>query len=134
MEFVFLAIEDPSLRDQVRAGLRMFPNLRPVNLPQDLLPIALRSEPMSGAIILDGDRSRGDLASRMEVVRELQPDLLLLVVGPRGQRERMHRSKLELEIFSHIPTPLEAFDLARRLNRLSLAFQSSDAGAQRSAG
>lgn len=99
-------------------AVRNFPDLRPVSVPAEHLLEVLAEDHGAAALLLDyqGTGSKPDPV--VAQIREMHPELTILVVGKRAQRERSHRARMEQEIFSFIPLPLDPFDLARRLHRL----------------
>jgi len=123
MKTVLVALLDPGLGDQIKAGIRNFAGLRPVAVARDQLLEVAGENCNASAVILDHDEKRGHSAELLGRLRHLAPELTILTAGPRAQRESLQRLKLELDIFSFIPLPLDPFDLARRLNRLAEALQ-----------
>jgi len=111
MQTVFVALEDPALRDQVKTCIRNFDNLRAVAVPPDRLLDLLREEHHASALIVEF-KGTGSKA-------EFDKSLTVLVLGKRTQRERSHRIRMHQDIYSFIPVPLDPFDLARRLARLA---------------
>ncbi len=103
----------------MKTCIRCFAGLRAVTVPVESLIDLLGSDTLAGAVIMDHDGSDPESHERIVQVRRLHKDLLILAAGHRSQRDRLHRLKLELDIFSYIPLPLDPFDLARRLNRLT---------------
>jgi hypothetical protein len=121
---VLVSLADPALRDLVRTGIRSFPDLRAVPVPRDELP-RLVQDPRVSALICDWQFDRNQEDSLLRKLRELNDQVEILVAGRRPDRDSFHKTKVDLRVQSFIPLPLDAFDLARRLHRLSYALATA---------
>lgn len=121
MQRILIAVEDPALADQIRTGMKQFRNLQGVRVPRtEVLRLVLDPEVAQG-VILDHQKEAGGKDAMIQEVRRLNSDIHIMAVAHRPERDQFNKLKVELNVFSFIPLPLEPFDLARRLHRLSNA-------------
>ena len=118
---VLTAIADSVLADQVRTAVRQCADWRPLLVHPSRLVEALSTDAKPAAVILDHPGQDRDLPHFVEAIRERAPEIEILLLGERTRRKESYRAKLDLGVFSFIPTPLDPFDLARRLHRLRSA-------------
>lgn len=114
---ILICLEDATTSDVVVTGLRQFQDLVVHAVPAARMADLAASGEFAAAIIdLERKHERsGDFARE---IRDASPDIELLCLVDRERRERHNRSKLELRILSFIPSPIDPFDLARRIQRL----------------
>ena len=124
MHNILVGIEDPALRDQVRTALKVFPSIRGAPIQRGLLLDLLSGGGVPAAVIVDYQRGRSGADPFIEAIRAANRDVHVLACAERPERperpERNHfnKAKVDLDIFSFIPLPLDPFDLLRRLHRL----------------
>ena len=79
METVFVALDDPALRDQIKTCIKNFDNLRGVALPPDHLLEVLAGDHNASALILEwrGSGARPDPV--ISTIREFDSNLKMTV-------------------------------------------------------
>jgi hypothetical protein len=120
MATVLIALQDPTLRDQVRAALRLFPSVRAPHVPRNRVREILTEPGVAEALILDHQPDRDGSDPFIAEIRALDREVAILAVTDQADRHHFNRSKMELDIFSFIPLPLDPFDLLHRLHRLTV--------------
>jgi two-component SAPR family response regulator len=115
-----ISVADVAIRDQIRTAMKVFPGLRALDVPRERLLTILTESETPDAIILDLDRNLDHRQELLEQVRQANREVPVLVVGDLPSRQYFSRVKVELNVLSFIATPLDQFDLARRLHRLYL--------------
>ncbi len=116
---ILLCVDPPTIRDQVRCGLKLFQGLRAVDATRDQVTRVLESGEDVDALILSHGSTMADLKdSFLEKVRAKNKKVAILVLGDLPNRQHFTKTKVELDILSFVPVPLDSFDLARRLHRL----------------
>ena len=118
MKNILVGLGDPALRDQMRAALKAFPSVRGVAVERDRLLDLLNSDTAPAAVIVDYQRSRAGADPLIEAIRAANRHIHVLACAERPERSHFNRAKMDLDIFSFIPLPLDPFDLLRRLHRL----------------
>lgn len=118
MPLVLVALDDPALRDQIQAVFRMFPEVQAITVERDQVPELLRDPDLADAVIVNREKARSGHDPFISNIRSHNRKVKILAVAERPHRERFSRTKLELDVFSFIPLPLDAFDLLRRVHRL----------------
>lgn len=117
---VLICLEDPPTSDIVVTGLRQFTDLVVHAVPAARMADLAASGEFAAAIV-DLERRHERSSDFAREIRAAAPDIALLCLVDRERRERYNRAKLELKIFSFIPSPIDPFDLARRIQRLRAA-------------
>ena len=118
MHNILVGIEDPALRDQVRTALKVFPSVRGAPIQRGLLLDLLSGGGVPAAVIVDYRRGRSGADPFIEAIRAANRDVHVLACAERPERNHFNKAKVDLDIFSFIPLPLDPFDLLRRLHRL----------------
>ena len=118
MHNILVGIEEPSLRDQVRTALKIFPSVRGVPVQRDRLLDLISDGGVPAAVIVDYRRGRSGTDPFIEAIRTANRDVHVLACADRPERNLFNKAKVDLAIFSLIPLPLDPFDLLRRLHRL----------------
>lgn len=119
MPTVLVALQDPALRDQIRTALRLFKGIREVTVPRDRLLDLLRDPAVADALILEHQPGRDGNDPFISQIRTLSQSIAIVAVGDRPDRAHFNRAKVELDILSFVPLPLDPFELLHRLHRLS---------------
>ena len=119
MHTVLVALEDSVLREQVQSALRAFRGIRAVAVPRERLHEVLREKRGAAqALIVDHQPVCDGEDFFLAEIRSLDRDIRILVVAERPDRLNFNKAKVDLDILSFIPLPLDPFDLLRRLHRL----------------
>jgi hypothetical protein len=116
---VLVALRDPIQREHVRAAFRLFPTLRPLTVDRDRVMDYIGDRTLADALILDYEGNRRGDDPVLADIRARNPHIALLVVADRPERAHFNKVKMEHQVLSFVPLPLEPFDLARRLQRLA---------------
>lgn len=118
MQNILVALDDPALRDQVKTALKVFPGIRGVPVERDRLINLVAGGMVPVAVILDYQRGKSGADPYIEAIRRANRDIQVLACAEKPERNHFNKAKMELDIFSFIPLPLDPFDLLRRLHRL----------------
>lgn len=118
MQNILVALEDPALRDQVRTALKVFPGIRGVPVERERLLNLVSGGMVPVAVIVDYQRGKSGADPFIEAIRKINRDIHVLACAERPERNHFNKAKMELDVFSFIPLPLDPFDLLRRLHRL----------------
>ena len=115
----FLAVKDLQVRDQIRMAFRLNPAFRISTVPPDhLLPLI--SEPAHvDMVIVDAQPNDEATQESISRIRKANPRTAVVLVGDRSEGSPLNRAKLEHGVHTVISTPIDPFDLARRIFRLS---------------
>ena len=114
-----IAVKDPLTRDLLRAAFRERRVFRTAVTERERLPALLAPPCTADVVVIDLDpRSTADREA-LAALREINPAPAYVAVGPAGERSLFGPSKLELQVRTFVRTPVDAFDLARRLQRLA---------------
>lgn len=114
---VLVSLDHPVSSDLVCTALAQFPDCSAHPVPPTRL-FEVLGDDRNAAVFIDLERVReapGTLARR---VRAVDPTIEVLCLIPRDERELHNRLKLDLGVFSFVPSPIDAFDLAKRIQRL----------------
>jgi AmiR/NasT family two-component response regulator len=113
-----LAVDDLQVRDQIRMAFRLNPAFRVSAVPPaDLL--ALISEPAQvDVVIVDAEKDDEQTQASLGRIRKANPRAAVVLVGDRSEGAPLNRAKLEHGVHTVIATPIDPFDLARRIFRL----------------
>ena len=113
---VLVAIEDSNFRDVVRTAVREVCGMQPIAAPRSNLATLLAASPNVGAVIVEFNPVRdGPLIAQL---REISRSISIFAVVHRPDRSRITRLKIEHTLDAVIATPLDPYDLARRLRRI----------------
>jgi len=118
MQNILVAVDDPTLRDQVRTALKIFPGVRGVPVERERLISLVAGGMVPAAVILDYQRGQSVADPYIEAIRRANPEIHVLACAEKPERSNCNKAKVDLDIFSFIPLPLDPFDLLRRLHRL----------------
>ncbi|MCB9832286.1 MAG: hypothetical protein H6807_07400 [Planctomycetes bacterium] len=117
MTKVLISLRDAILSDVVKTAFKNFPTMATYPVPRSRV-VGLAAEDDVDAVVIDiekGEEHEGGLIDRL---RDKAPDVELVVLAEPSLRERMNRLKLSHGIFTVVPLPLDAFDIAKRIVRL----------------
>jgi AmiR/NasT family two-component response regulator len=114
----YLAVKDLQVRDQLRMAFRMNPAFRVSTVPPaDLL--GLITEPtQADLVITDAEADEAMTQEAVARIREASPRAAVALVGDRSEGSPLNRARLEHGVTTVIATPIDPFDLARRIFRL----------------
>ncbi|MEZ6194213.1 MAG: hypothetical protein R3F20_00565 [Planctomycetota bacterium] len=127
---ILLCIEDAPTRDIVETALRQYGDVAVHPVPPDRLARLVSGDEFA-AVFLDLARKHEKAGALVAALREENPRIPVMCLVDRAQRERYNRLKLQHGIFSFVPTPIDAFDLARRIERLRTELETRRARALR---
>lgn len=114
----FVAVKDRQVRDQIRMAFRLNPAFRVSPVPREEL-LSLIGEPAQiDLVIVDADRDDATTQESLQRIRKANPRTAVALVGDRDESAPLNRAKLEHGVHTVIPTPIDPFDLARRIFRL----------------
>jgi AmiR/NasT family two-component response regulator len=114
----FVAVEDRQVRDQIRMAFRLNPAFRVSPVPRAEL-LSLITEPSQiDLVIVEADQDDALTEEALSRIRRANPRTAVVLVGDRSEGAPLNRAKLEHGVHTVIPTPIDPFDLARRIFRL----------------
>jgi AmiR/NasT family two-component response regulator len=114
----FLAVKDLQVRDQIRMAFRLNPAFRVSSVPRTEL-LSLITEPAQvDLVIVEADADDALTEESLSKIRRVNPRAAVVLVGDRSEGAPLNRAKLEHGVHTVIPTPIDPFDLARRIFRL----------------
>jgi hypothetical protein len=116
---VLLSIRDPSTLDLLRAAFAERGVFRPAAAPRERLALLLAPPSNVAAVALDLNPASGDDREFLAALRRVNSGVQFLGVGPAVERSHFGPSRLELDVRTFVRTPVDPFDLARRLKRLA---------------
>lgn len=114
---VLISINDKSMVDVIATACRQFPELEPHEVPLPRI-FELLGQGNCEAIIVDFYYKGQGIGEFVKKIREADSSIDILCLLEKDHRDRHNRLKIDLDIFSFIPVPLDAFELAKRLQRL----------------
>jgi AmiR/NasT family two-component response regulator len=114
----FLAVKDMQVRDQIRMAFRLNSAFRVSQVPPEEL-LSLIGEPAQvDMVIVDAEKDDVQTEESLARIRRVNPRAAVVLVGDRSEGAPLNRAKLEHGVHTVIPTPIDPFDLARRIFRL----------------
>jgi AmiR/NasT family two-component response regulator len=114
----FVAVRDRQVRDQIRMAFRLNSAFRVSPVPRDDL-LSLIGEPAQvDLVIVEAERDDATTEDALARIRRANPRTAVVLVGDRNDAAPLNRAKLEHGVHTVIPTPIDPFDLARRIFRL----------------
>jgi AmiR/NasT family two-component response regulator len=114
----FLAVKDLQIRDQIRMAFRLNAAFRVSPVPREEL-LSLIGEPAQvDLVIVDAGKDDDATEEQLGQIRQANPRTAVVLVGDRTDAAPLHRAKLEHGVHTVIQTPIDPFDLARRIFRL----------------
>ena len=114
----FLAVKDLQVRDQIRMAFRLNPAFRMSTVPPPQLIDVIRESPQVDLVITDAEADDTLMEEALVRIREANPRAAVVLVGDRSDGAPLNRAKLEHGVHTVIATPIDPFDLARRVFRL----------------
>ncbi len=117
MTKVLISLQDDIQCDVVKTAFKQFNSMATYPVPRSHL-IGLAADEDVDAVVIDlakGDEKEGGIVDRL---REHAPHVEIILLAEASMRERLNRLKLHHSIFTVVPLPLDAFDLAKRIVRL----------------
>lgn len=112
---VLICLDDKRTTDVVKTAFKQFPSMTAYPVPQHKL-MDLLAEPNYHAVVVDLARNGGE--KLLGSMRAANAGIEVMTLIDRNHKERFNRLKVDLGIFSYIATPIDAFELARRIVRL----------------
>ena len=116
---VLISLRDAIQSDIVKTAFKQFPAMATYPVPRPRL-LGLACEDDIDAVVVDigkGEEKEGGFIDRL---RDHCPNTEIFVLAEPAMRERMNRLKLSHGIFTVVPLPIDAFDLAKRIARLEV--------------
>jgi AmiR/NasT family two-component response regulator len=114
----FVAVKDQQVRDQIRMAFRLNPAFRlSAVLPEQLLPL-IAAPAQVDMVIVDAEYDDAQTQESINKIRGANPKTAVVLVGDRNEGGPLNRAKLEHGVHTVIQTPIDPFDLARRIFRL----------------
>jgi AmiR/NasT family two-component response regulator len=114
----FLSVKDLQVRDQIRMAFRLNPAFRVLPVPREEL-LSLIGEPAQiDLVVVDAEADDEATELALGEIRQANPRTAVVLVGDRSEGSPLNRAKLEHGVHTVIPTPIDPFDLARRIFRL----------------
>ena len=118
---ILICIDDARTQDIVRTAFRQFTTISCNPVPRDRL-LELISEHDYHGVVLDFVDRTEQTAEMIRSIRGTDANIEILTLVDRQQKDRLNRDKMELGIFSYLPYPIDAFELARKILRLEKHF------------
>jgi AmiR/NasT family two-component response regulator len=119
----YLAVKDLQVRDQIRMAFRLNPAFRVSAVPPKEL-LGVISEPAQvDVVIVDAPPEEDQTEETLNRIKEASPRAAIVLVGDRSEGAPLNRAKLEHGVNTVIATPIDPFDLARRIFRLHAVLQ-----------
>ena len=117
MHRALIAIEDRLLNDVVKTAFKQSSAIMAHPVPRERL-VELVQDPDYHAVVLDLDGAKKSEVDLAGAVRATNPEIEILALMDREQKERFNRLKVDLGLFAYVLLPLDPFELARRVLRL----------------
>lgn len=122
---VLVAVKDPSTLDLLKAAFGERRVFRAASAPRERLATLLLPPSPVAVVALDLDPTRGDDREFLDNLRRVNDRVAFVAVGPENDRAHFGPSRLELDVRCFVRTPIDPFDLARRLKRLADALMAN---------
>ncbi|MAG33174.1 MAG: hypothetical protein CL908_20030 [Deltaproteobacteria bacterium] len=123
MRTILVALRDPTLTDQIRTAMRMFPGVHAITVERDQIQSLVQEPDVADALIVDHERGRAGHDPFIAQIRQVNREIKIVAVADRPERNHFNKTKMELDVFSFIALPLDPYDLLRRLHRLMETLQ-----------
>ena len=114
---VLICLNDKTLADVIKTGFQQFPTFKIYTVPPTRL-VEVVQRRNHGAVVLDLGEAQKEGGGLVGAVRDANPEIEIMALGERQQKEKFNRLKVDLNIFTCIGLPLDPFELARRIIRL----------------
>lgn len=114
----FLAVKDLQVRDQIRMAFRINEAFRLSAVPPEELVGVIAESPQVDLVITDAEADEVMTDDVLNKIREASPRTAVVLVGDRNEGAPLNRAKLASSVQTIIATPIDPFDLARRIFRL----------------
>ena len=115
---VLIVEKDPLVRDQIKVGLRQFPEEFTVLSGEGYAGIHLLRQHTIDLLILGVPRNSAEAKRRIDYVREVSPTVDLVVVATDSCAKELSGEKGRLDIFSFLARPVGAMDFFRLIRRV----------------
>ncbi len=116
---VLISIRDPATLDLLRAAFAERGIFRTAAAPRERLAQLLAPPSGVAVVDLDLDPTKSEHRDLLASLRAVNSAVQFLAIGPEVERAHFGPSRLELDVRTFVRTPIDAFDLARRLKRLA---------------
>jgi AmiR/NasT family two-component response regulator len=113
----YLAVKDLQVRDQIRMAFRINEGFRLSAVPPEEL-VSVIAESQVDLVITDAQADEAMTDDVLNKIREASPRSAVVLVGDRNEGAPLNRAKLASSVQTIIATPIDPFDLARRIFRL----------------
>jgi response regulator RpfG family c-di-GMP phosphodiesterase len=114
----FLAVKDLAIRDQIRMAFRLNQEFRMSAVPPAELIGVIAESPQVDLVITDAEADEQMTDEVVEKIRQASPRTAVVLVDDRNEGAPMNRARLAASVQTVIATPIDPFDLARRVFRL----------------
>jgi AmiR/NasT family two-component response regulator len=114
----YLAVKDLQVRDQLRMAFRLNPAFRVSTVPPEDLLQVIAKPANADLVITDAAEDEALTQETVARIKTANPRATVALVGDRNESSPLTRAKLEHGVHTVIATPIDPFDLARRIFRL----------------
>jgi CheY-like chemotaxis protein len=114
----YLAVKDLQVRDQIRMAFRLNPAFRISTVPPTEVIGVIAESAQVDLLITDAGEDEALTDDVLGRIREANPRTSVVLVADRGDGTGLNRAKLSQSVQTVIATPIDPFDLARRIFRL----------------
>jgi response regulator RpfG family c-di-GMP phosphodiesterase len=114
----YLAVKDLQVRDQIRMAFRLNPAFRISTVPPGEVIGVIAESPQVDLLVTDAGENETLTDDVLGRIREANPRTNVVLVADRGDGTGLNRAKLSQSVQTVIATPIDPFDLARRIFRL----------------
>ena len=125
---VLIVEKDPLVRDQIKVGLRQFPEQFSVTTGEGYAGIHLLRQHTIDLLFLGVPRNSAEAKRRIDYVREMSPTVDLVVVATDSCAKELAGEKGRLDIFSFLSRPIGAMDFFRLIRRVRERLNEGAAG------
>jgi hypothetical protein len=114
---VLISLDDQETDELVRASFKLFPSLAAFTVPHEKLT-EIVADPHYHAVIVNLSASTAGRSAFVEEIRALNAGVEIIALVDREEKDRFNKMKVDLGLFSCILTPIDPFDLAKKVLRL----------------
>jgi CheY-like chemotaxis protein len=114
----YLAVKDLQVRDQIRMAFRLNPAFRMSAVPPAELMGVISASTQVDLVITDAEADEVMTDEVLGRIRDASPRTAVVLVGDRNEGAPLNRARLAHSVQTVIATPIDPFDLARRVFRL----------------
>lgn len=114
---VLISLDDRAMDELVKASFKLFPSLTAFTVPQEKL-LELVADPHYAAVVVNLDAATAGRTAFVAELRQVNPGIEIIALVDREQKERFNKLKVDLGLFSCVVSPVDPFDLAKKVLRL----------------